>query len=87
MIKLSKQILLQNRSSIRRLEIKPICANSINRKYSSGSYEGDGKTNVKVLNNDLEMGLMVNSFGPVKNISKQINSKYSANLVKLNSIH
>lgn len=66
MIKLSKQILLPNGPFLRRLAFKPTFATSINRKYSSGSYEGDGKTNVKVLNNDLEIGLMVNSFSQVK---------------------
>lgn len=29
------------------------------------SYEGDGKTKVKVLNIDFEMGLMINSYGEV----------------------
>lgn len=30
------------------------------------SYEGDGKTKVKVLNIDMEMGLMINSISEVK---------------------
>lgn len=32
------------------------------------SYEGDGKTKVKVLNIDLEMGLMINSYSEVSSI-------------------
>lgn len=65
MIKLGKQLLLQNGSLLRRLTTNPSRAGLVNRKYSNSSYEGDGKTNVKVLNNDMEMGLMVNSFSAV----------------------
>lgn len=63
MIKLSKQILMQNGTFLRRLAYSP--AILVKRQNSNSSYDGDGKTNVKVLNNDMEMGLMVNSFSQV----------------------
>lgn len=62
MFKISKEILFSNVSLIRRFNVK-----TINRTYSS-SYEGDGKTKVKVLNNDPDMGLMVNSFSEVNTL-------------------
>lgn len=40
--------------------------NGFNRiRHSSSSYEGDGKTKVKVLNNDLDLGLMINTYNEV----------------------
>lgn len=63
MFKLSKEIFSQSGSMIRRLTLNQL-QNGLVKNYSS-SYEGDGKTTVKVLNNDPEMGLMVNSFSEV----------------------
>lgn len=37
-----------------------ICQQQITR--SSGSYEGDGKTKVNILNQELNLGLMINSY-------------------------
>ena len=37
-------------------------------RYSSGgtnTYEGDGKTSVQILNKELDLGLMINSFSQV----------------------
>lgn len=65
MIKLGKQLLLQNGSFVRRSTSNPSFTGLVSRKHSNSSYEGDGKTSVKVLNNDMEMGLMVNSFSQV----------------------
>lgn len=65
MIKLGKQLMLQNGSFLKRTASNTLCSDLMIRKHSNSSYEGDGKTNVKVLNNDMEMGLMVNSFSQV----------------------
>lgn len=68
MFKLGKQLFYQNSLSFERLASNRLNQLGIGwtfRKYSSASYEGDGKTKVKVLNNDPEMGLMVNSFSQV----------------------
>lgn len=70
MLKLSKEIFCQSGSMIRRLTLNQL-QNGLAKKFSS-SYEGDGKTKVKVLNNDLEMGLMVNSFSEVSLIESQM---------------
>lgn len=64
MFKLGKQLFVQNGSLVGRLRTQALLNSLANREYSS-SYEGDGKTTVKVLNNDPEMGLMVNSFSQV----------------------
>lgn len=37
-----------------------ICQQHITR--SSGSYEGDGKTKVSILNQELDLGLMIDAF-------------------------
>lgn len=66
MLKLSKQLLVQNGLILRQLAaLKSSGIQLQNRNYSNPSYEGDGKTNCKVLNNDVEMGLMVNSYSQV----------------------
>lgn len=67
MFKISKEILFSNGSLIRRFNLNKVQCKTINRTYSS-SYEGDGKTKVKVLNNDPDMGLMVNSFSEVNTL-------------------
>lgn len=63
MSKLCKQFLLSGIQLRRFAQNQPI--SYAHRKYSSSSYEGDGKTKVKVLNNDMEMGLMINSYSEV----------------------
>lgn len=66
MLKLSKQFFKQNGLILRQLvALKTSSAQLQRRNYSNPSYEGDGKINCKVLNNDLEMGLMVNSYSQV----------------------
>lgn len=65
MLKLGKQLLNQNGLVLRQLASKTSSIFIINRNYSNPSYEGEGKTNCKVLNNDIEMGLMVNSYSQV----------------------
>lgn len=65
MLKLAKQLFIQNELILRQLTSKSLGISLLNRNYSNPSYEGDGKTNCKVLNNDLEMGLMVNSYSEV----------------------
>lgn len=66
MLKLSKQLLAQNSLMLRQLAaLKSSGIRLQHRNYSNPSYEGDGKTNCKVLNNDIEMGLMVNSYSQV----------------------
>lgn len=65
MLKLGKQLFIQNGLILRQLAPKSSAARQLNRNYSNPSYEGDGKTNCKVLNNDVEMGLMVNSYSQV----------------------
>ena len=65
MLKLSTRLLSQNSSILRQLTSKSCGIRLLNRNYSNPSYEGDGKTNCKVLNNDLEAGLMVNSYSQV----------------------
>lgn len=68
MFKLGKQLFAQNGQLIGRIGSNQLSLGShVHRPYSS-SYEGDGKTTVKVLNNDPEMGLMVNSFSAVSYI-------------------
>lgn len=64
MFKLGQQILRSNGSIFRRFESQSMCCNLMHRNYSS-AYEADGKTCVKVLNNDSDMGLMVNAFSEV----------------------
>lgn len=64
MLKLGKQLCLQNGSFALRLAANQLRSSLISRNYSS-TYDGDGKTTVRVLNNDPEMGLMVNSFSEV----------------------
>lgn len=65
MLKLSKQLLIQNGLILRQFVSKSSAIWQLNRNYSNPSYEGDGKTNCIVLNNDVEMGLMVNSYSQV----------------------
>lgn len=66
MLKLSKQLFKQNGLILRQLAaLKSSSIQLQSRNYSNPSYEGDGKTNCKVLNNDVEMGLMVNSYSQV----------------------
>lgn len=65
MFKLSKQLLIQNGLILRQLASKSSAIRQLNRNYGTPSYEGDGKTNCKVLNNDVENGLMVNSYSQV----------------------
>lgn len=67
MFKIIKERNFLNGSLIRRFDLNKVQSKTINRSYSS-SYEGDGKTKVKVLNNDPEMGLMVNSFSEVSSL-------------------
>lgn len=40
-------------------------SNGLKTTQRNSSYEGDGKMKVKVLNNDPEMGLMINAFSEV----------------------
>ncbi|XP_031622284.1 NADH dehydrogenase [ubiquinone] 1 alpha subcomplex assembly factor 3-like [Contarinia nasturtii] len=61
MFKLGKEIFLQNGLLSRQFKSNKMHVSFVKRAYSA-SYEGDGKTKVKVLNIDPEMGLMVNSF-------------------------
>lgn len=66
MLKLSKQLFEQNGLILRQLAaLKSSSVQLQSRNYSNPSYEGDGKTNCKVLNNDVELGLMVNSYSQV----------------------
>lgn len=66
MLKLSKQLFKQNGLILRQLAaLKSSSVQLQCRNYSNPSYEGDGKTNCKVLNNDVELGLMVNSYSQV----------------------
>lgn len=66
MLKLSKQLFKQNGLILRQLAaLKSSSVQLQSRNYSNPSYEGDGKTNCKVLNNDVELGLMVNSYSQV----------------------
>lgn len=65
MIKINKRLFLQSGILFTRIESNQLHKCLANRNYSSSSYEGDGKTKVKILNNDPEMGLMVNSFSEV----------------------
>lgn len=69
MFKLGKQIFFHNGTLFRQLRLHRIQNELTNRQYSA-SYEGDGKTKVKVLNSDPEMGLMVNSFSEVNSNGK-----------------
>lgn len=64
MLKLGRRIFLQNDSTVRLLGSNQLQIGLTNRNNSS-SYEGDGKTKINVLNNNPEMGLMVNSFSEV----------------------
>ncbi|XP_055312011.1 NADH dehydrogenase [ubiquinone] 1 alpha subcomplex assembly factor 3-like [Sitodiplosis mosellana] len=73
MFRFGKEILFQNVSLIRRFKLNQPQNKLTNRLYSS-SYEGDGKTKVKVLNNDPDMGLMVNSFSE---LGFRLNNKFS----------
>lgn len=66
MFKLGKDILLQNGLLSRQFKLHKM--HNLFTKQSYSSYEGDGKTKVKVLNNDPEMGLMVNSFSEVSGL-------------------
>lgn len=63
MFKLTKQILF--RPSLPRIVLNQL-QNGMIIRTCSASYDGDGKTTVKVLNNDPEMGLMVNSYSEVR---------------------
>lgn len=67
MIKLSRQLMGHNSTKVRHYVSNNLRIVSTHRNYSS-SYEGDGKTTVKVLNNDAELGLMVNSFSEVNDL-------------------
>lgn len=69
MLRLGKQLLIQNGLISRQLASKSSSISLLKRNYSNPSYEGEGKTNCKVLNNDMEMGLMVNSYSQVNNLT------------------
>lgn len=71
MLKLGKRLLNQNGLILRQSASKACSIRILNRNYSNPSYEGEGKTNCKVLNNDMEMGLMVNSYSQVNIIQQQ----------------
>lgn len=57
---LCRRLICNNSGLLHQLTSK--CRTNI--RYNT-SYDGDGKTKVKVLNNDFEMGLMINSFSEV----------------------
>lgn len=65
MFKLGKVLFSENGSLMRQLKWHRL-QNGLTHRKCSSSYEGDGKTTAKVLNNDPEMGLMVNSFSEVR---------------------
>lgn len=47
-------------------QIKSICASrnlhTTFNQYQTNTYEGDGKTKVQILNKEIELGLMINSY-------------------------
>lgn len=65
-------LLLENGSLFRRLALNQIQKQCQNRKCSS-TYDHDGKSMVKVLNNDQDLGLMINSFSEVSSLIRFIN--------------
>lgn len=66
-------LLLENGSLFRRLALNQTQKQCKNRNFSS-TYEHDGKSMVKVLNNDRDLGLMINSFSEVSSPIKFINN-------------
>lgn len=47
-------------------QIKSICAirnvHTTLKQYQTNTYEGDGKTKVQILNKEIDLGLMINSY-------------------------